>query len=56
MIATVGLCTKSSIIHDINNVTDSGCHCVSAKHSARDVGSGSVASSSELFTVVRPSI
>ena len=40
--------------HDTNNVTDSGCHCVSADHSSRAVGS--VASSSELFTVVKLSI
>ena len=44
------------VLHDTNNVTDSGCHCVSADHSFRVVGSGSVVSSSELFTVVRPSI
>ena len=46
------------VLHDTNNVTDSGCHCVSADQSSRAVGSGSVAStsSSELFTVVRPSI
>ena len=45
------------VLHDTNNVTDSGCHCVSADQSSRAVGSGSVAStsSSELFTVVRPS-
>ena len=40
------------VLHDTNNVTDSSCHCVSADHSSR-VG-GHVASSSELFTVVRP--
>ena len=28
--------------HDTNNVTDSGCHCVSADHSSRVVGSGTV--------------
>ena len=33
--------------HDTNNVTDSGCHCVSTDHSSRVVGS--VASSSELL-------
>ena len=33
--------------HDTNNVTDNGCHCVSADHSSRVVGS--VASSSELL-------
>ena len=44
------------VLHDTNNVIDRGCHCVSADHSSRVVGSGSVASSSELFTVVRPSI
>ena len=38
------------------DTADSGCHCASADHSLRVVGSGSVASSSELFTVVRPSI
>ena len=37
------------VLHDTNNVTDSGCHCVSADHSSRVVGSGSVASSSELL-------
>ena len=41
------------VLYDTNNLTDSGCHCVSADHSSRVVGSGSVASSSELFTVVR---
>ncbi len=30
-------------------MTDSGCHCVSADHSSRVVGSDSVASSSELL-------
>ena len=35
------------VLHDTNNVTDSGCHCVSADHSSRVVGS--VASSSELL-------
>ena len=30
-------------------MTDSGCHCVSADHSSRIVGSDSVASSSELL-------
>ena len=45
------VCTKYSMT--LYNVTDSGCHCVSADHSSRVVGSGSVASSSELFTVVR---
>ena len=44
------------VLHDTNNATDSGCHCVSADQSSRPraVGSGSVAStsSSELFTVV----
>ena len=44
------------VLHDTNNVTDSGYHCVSANHSSRVVGSGSVASISKLFTVVRPSI
>ena len=44
------------VLHDTNNETDSGCHCVSADHSSMVVGSGSVASSSELFAVVRPSI
>ena len=47
------------VLHDTNisnNVTDIGCHCVSADHSSRAVASDSVASSSELFTVVRPSI
>ena len=47
------------VLHDTNsnNVTDSGCHCVSAIQSSRVVGSDSVASSSaELFTVVWPSI
>ena len=39
------------VLHDTNNVTDSSCHCVSADHSSRAVGS--VASNSELFTVVR---
>ena len=45
------------VLHDTNisnNVTDSGCQCVSADHSSRAVGS--VASSSELFTVVGTSI
>ena len=42
------------VLHDTNNVTDSGCHCVSADHSSRPVGS--VASNSELFTVIRLSI
>ena len=37
------------VLHDTNNVTDSGCHCVSADHSSRVVGSDSVASSSELL-------
>ena len=47
------------VLHDTNNVTDRGCHrhCVGADHSSRDQGcwrgTGSVASSSELFTVVR---
>ena len=39
-------------LHDTNNVTDSGCHCVSADHSSRVVGSdsvGTVASSSEVL-------
>ena len=35
------------VLHDTNNVTDSGCHCVSADHSSRDQGcwrgTGSVA-------------
>ena len=31
------------VLHDTNNVTDSGCHCVSADHSSRVVGSDSVA-------------
>ena len=35
------------LITDTNNVTDSGCHCVSADHSSMVVGS--VASSSELL-------
>ena len=35
------------ILHDTNNVTDSGCHCVSADHSS--MVTGSVASSSELL-------
>ena len=35
------------VLHDTNNVTDSGCHCVSVDHSSRVVGS--VASSSELL-------
>ena len=25
------------VLHDTNNATDSGCHCVSADHSSRDV-------------------
>ena len=38
------------VLHDTNNVTDSGCHCVSADHSSGVVGSvGSVAFSSELL-------
>ncbi len=37
------------VLHDTNNVTDSGCHCVGADHSSRVVGSDSVASSSELL-------
>ena len=37
------------VLHDTNNVTDSGCHCVSADHSSRVVGS--VGSNSELLTV-----
>ena len=39
------------VLHDTNNVTDSGCHCVSADHSSRVVGSesDSIASSSELL-------
>ena len=39
------------VLHDTNNVTDSGCHCVSADHSSRPrvVGSDIVASSSELL-------
>ena len=39
------------VLHDTNTVTDSGCHCVSAGHPSRVVGSasGSVASSSELL-------
>ena len=46
------------VLQDTNNVTDSGCHCVSADQSSSAVGIGSVAStsSSELFTVIRPSI
>ena len=48
------------VLHDTNDVTDSGCHVtvsVPITHPAsRVVGSGSDASSSELFTVVRPSI
>ena len=39
-----GMC---QVLHDTNNVTDSGCHCVSADHSSGVVGS--VASSSELL-------
>ena len=35
------------VLRDTNNVTDSGCHCVSADHSSRVVGI--VASSSELL-------
>ena len=30
------------VLHDTNSVTDSGCHCVSADHSSRVVGSDSV--------------
>ena len=33
------------VLHDTNNVTDSGCHCISVDHSSRVVGS--VASSSD---------
>ena len=44
------------VLHDTNNVTDSGCHCGSADQSSKAVGIGSVASTStstsELFTVV----
>ena len=39
--------TSDQVLHDTNNVTDSGCHCVSADHSSMVVGS--VASSSELL-------
>ena len=38
--------------HDTDNVTDSGCHCISADHSSRRTSVrvvGSVASSSELL-------
>ena len=38
--------------HDTDNVTDSGCHCISADHSSRRTRVrvvGSVASSSELL-------
>ena len=44
------------VLHDTNNVTDSGCHCVSADQSSRAVGSGSVAStsSSELSLLLGP--
>ena len=41
-------------LHDTNNVTDSGCHCVSAYHSSRVVGSGSVASSSSSELLLGP--
>ena len=35
--------------HDTDNVTDSGCHCISADRSSRVRVVGSVASSSELL-------
>ena len=40
------------VLHDTNNVTDSGCHCVSADHSSRVVGTVASTSSSELLTVL----
>ena len=40
------------VVHDTNNVTDIGCHCVSADHSSRVVGSDSVASRPELCAVL----
>ena len=45
--AGVSYAGMDQVLHDINNVTDSGCHCVSADQSSRVVGS--VASSSKLL-------
>ena len=45
--AGVSYAGMDQVLHDTNNVTDSGSHCVSADHSSRVVGS--VASSSELL-------
>ena len=42
------------VLHDTNDVTDSGCHCVRADHSSRVVGS--VTSSSQLLLELRPII
>ena len=42
------------VLHDTNNVTDSGCHCVSADHSSRVVGSDSVASTSSSELLLGP--
>ena len=45
-VSYTGMC---QVLHD-TNMTDSGCHCVSADHSSRVVGS--VASSSKLLLTV----
>ena len=45
--AGVSYAGMDHVLHDTDNVTVSGCHCVSADHSSRVVGS--VASSSELL-------
>ena len=41
------------VLHDTNNVIDSGCHCGSADHSSR---AGLLAVLLKFRTVVRPSI
>ena len=37
--AGISYAGMDQVLHDTNNVTDSGCHCVSADHSSRVVGS-----------------
>ena len=41
--AGVSYAGMDQVLHDTNNVTDSGRHCVSADHSSRVVGSDSLA-------------
>ena len=48
--ARVSYAGMDQVLHDTNNMTDSGCHCVSGDHSSRVVGS--VASSSEMLLLL----